>query len=79
MIVTQPIRSVTVVVLENVILTCSASVDQAAYSWHGVSGPVVFHHDHKDRTVIHLPFVTGFTKTDLMCTFSISRNTDLKY
>ena len=24
-------------------------------------------------------YVTGFTKTDLMCTFSISRNTDLKY
>ena len=23
--------------------------------------------------------VTGFTKTDLKCTFSISRNTDLKY
>ena len=28
---------------------------------------------------INLVYVTGFTKTDLKCTFSILRNTDLKY
>ena len=33
------------------------------------------------KCIITYPFlnVTGFTKTDLIVTFSISRNTDLKY
>jgi len=33
----------------------------------------------KDATSMHYVYVTGFTKTNLKCTFSISRNTDLKY
>ena len=39
-IITQPISSVTVVALEDVTLTCLASVDNVAYSWHRVGDGV---------------------------------------
>ena len=36
-ITTHPVNSTTVVALKDVVLSCSASVDDVAYSWHRVS------------------------------------------
>ena len=36
-ITTQPAVSTTVIALENVTLTCSASVDTVTYSWHRIN------------------------------------------
>jgi len=35
--ITQPVSSITVKALEDVTLTCSASVDDVTYSWHRVN------------------------------------------
>ena len=39
-IITQPVSLTTVIALEDVTLTCSASVDNITYSWHRVGGSV---------------------------------------
>ena len=36
----QPVNSITVVTLENVILHCLASIDDVTYSWHRVDGHI---------------------------------------
>ena len=39
-ITTQPVSSVTAIALEDVTLSCSASVDDVTYSWHRVDGSI---------------------------------------
>ena len=45
-IITHPVNSTTVVALEDVVLSCSASVDDVKYSWHRVDGHLPSHHSH---------------------------------
>ena len=45
-ITTHPVNSTTVVALEDVVLSCSASVDDVKYSWHRVDGHLPSHHSH---------------------------------
>ena len=39
-ITTHPVSTLTVIALQDVTLTCSASVDDVTYSWHRVGGPL---------------------------------------
>ena len=45
-ITTHPVNSTTVVALEDVVLSCSASVDDVKYSWHRVDGHLPSHRSH---------------------------------
>ena len=54
-ITTHPTSSTTVIALEDVTLTCSASVDGVRYSWHRVDGhiPSHSHGRHNDTFTIN--------------------------
>ena len=54
-ITTQPISYITVIALEDATLHCSASINDARYSWHRVDGhiPSHSHGRHNDTFIIH--------------------------
>ena len=54
-ITTHPVSITTAVALEDVILMCSASVDDVRYLWHRVNGhiPSHSHERHNDTFTIH--------------------------
>jgi len=54
-ITTQPVNSATVIALEDVMLNCSASVDDANYSWHRVDDdlPLRSRGRHSNTLTIH--------------------------
>ena len=66
-IVTQPISSVTVVALEDVTLTCSASVDRAAYSWHRVSGSLPSRSQGQNSNTLTIPRLTPYDEGMYYC------------
>ena len=55
MITIQPINLTTVLALENVTLSCLASVDDVRYSWHRVDGHIPTHSEgrHNNTFTIH--------------------------
>ena len=54
-ITTQPSSLTNVLALENVTISCSASIDDVRYSWHRVDGhlPSHSHGRHNDTLIIH--------------------------
>ena len=57
-ITTPPVSAVTAVALEDVTLTCSASVDDVAYSWHRVDGSVPSRSQGQNSKRFTIPQVT---------------------
>ena len=57
-ITTQPISSITVTALQDLTLTCSASVDDVAYSWHCVNGGVPSRSQGQNSDTFTIPRIT---------------------
>ena len=56
-ITTQPVSSI-VIALEDVTISCSASVDDVAYSWHRVSGSIPSRSQGQNSNVLTIPQAT---------------------
>ena len=57
-IITQPTSPLTVVALEDAILTCLSSVDDASYSWHRVGGSVPSRSIGQNNNTLTIPRAT---------------------
>ena len=56
-IISQPVRSI-VIALEDVTLSCSASVDAVTYSWHRVSGSIPSRSQGQNTNELTIPKAT---------------------
>jgi len=66
-ITTQPVRSATVIALEDVTLTCLASVDDVTYSWHRVGGGVPLRSIGKNNSTFTIPRITPYDNGMYYC------------
>ena len=66
-ITTQPVNPTTVIALELAILSCSASVDDATYSWHRVGGSVPPRSIGQDNSTLTIPRVTPYDEGMYYC------------
>lgn len=71
-IITQPISSVTVIALQDVTLTCSASVDNVAYSWHRVGGRVPSRSQGQNSNTFSIPRITPHDDGMYYCVATIN-------
>ena len=71
-IITQPISSVTVIALEDLTLTCSASVDNVVYSWHRVDGRVPSRSLGKNSNTFTIPRITPHDDGIYYCVATIN-------
>ena len=67
-IITQPASPVTVIALENVTLSCLASVDDVKYSWHRVDGSVPPRTEGQNTNELTIPQATPPDEGMYYCT-----------
>ena len=67
----HPISSITVMALEDVTLSCSASIDEARYSWHHVDGHIPSHLHGRHNNTFTIYRVTPHNQGTYYCVTKI--------
>ena len=71
-IINQPISSVTVIALEDITLTCLASVNHVVYTWHRVGGGVPSRSQGQNSNRFTIPRITPFDDGMYYCVATIN-------
>ena len=66
-ITTQPVSSIAVIALQDVILTCSASVNDVTYSWHRVDGSIPSKSQGQNSNKLTIPQTTPLDEGMYYC------------
>ena len=69
----QPVSSIAVIALEDVTLSCSASVDDVTYSWHRVDGDLPLQSQGENRSTFTIHETTPFDQGMYYC--MVKKNT----